>query len=63
MPIGDAVARNHYVVDEDPSARHRSQTGHRFDQFRLTVSFDTGDAEYLARVHAEAHVIDDANAA
>ena len=40
-----------------------SESSERFDELRLAVSLDAGDAEYLARLDAEAHTVDDANAA
>src|SRR6185503_8851292 len=63
MAVGHAATRDVDTTDKNLSADNRSQTGHRFDQLRLPVSFDAGDAEYLARLHGKADIVDDADTA
>ncbi len=63
VPLRDAAPCDFDPIDQDLAGGTGPQTGERFDQLRLPVSFDAGDAEYLSRIHSEVDAVDHANAA
>src|ERR1700737_2131708 len=63
MTLRDTAARDVDAIDQEVAGKNRPQTGKRLNQLGLSISLHTGDAEYLARLHAEADAVDDADAA
>src|SRR4051812_10204168 len=59
----DAAPGNIDAVDQDVAGENGAQSRQSFDELRLAISLDAGDAEDLARLDAEADTIDDASSA